>query len=217
MIRLKLWMVATTVLLCLPAAATAQTVPPTELDQAALTAQVESLTQRLEEARKAEAAGLVSHTNVVSTERKLLAAELALTRAKNQTDGVPDILRRQVALEEEEVKRLEALQGSSAIGAGPLADAIRNLVAAKVQLARSQGQQPAVKDDLQRLVALREAELQHVKEAASKGVVSGAEVAKAEEKLAVTKQFVEEALKPPPTPEPDEEGLEPDAPDLPTP
>lgn len=224
MTRSKLSTILATVALCLPVAALAQTVPPAVPDQAALTAEVASLTQRLAEARKAEGQGQVSRGDVVAIERELVEAELQLAEAEGKAKAIPDLLQRKVALEGEEVKRLEALEGTGVVTGSALARALERLVAAKTRLAESREEMPDVKADLERLITLREAELAQVRGAAERGLVSGARVAKAEQELAAAKARLEEALKPPPTPTPDEEGLTPDekgllpdVPDLPTP
>jgi len=209
----KLSTMVTTLALFLCAAATAQTLPVAVPDQAALTAEVASLTQRLAEAQKAEAQGQVSRADVVEVERELVEAQTQLAQAAGDSKALPDLLQRKVTLEGEEVKRLEALQGSGAMSGAALAKAIERLVAAKTELAVSREELPDVKADLERLVSLREAELAQVKGAAERGLVSGSRVDKAEAQLADAKAKLEEALKPPP--EPDEEGLEPDEPEIP--
>lgn len=217
MTRTMLSTMVTMVVLCLPAGAVAQGPPSVAPDQAALAAEVASLTQRLADARQAEAEGQVSRGNVVAIERELADADLQLAEARGDTEAIAEVLRRKVTLESEEVKRLEALDSSGGVTGAALAKALERLVAAKIRLAESREEAPDVKGDLERLVALREAELAQVEDAADRGLVSGARVAKAEEQLAAARASLEEALKPPPTPSPDEEGLEPDAPELPVP
>jgi multidrug resistance efflux pump len=215
--RTKLRTMVTTVALCLCAVATAQTLPVAVPDQAALAAEVASLTQRLADAQTAEAQGQVSHGDVVDLERKLVQAQMQLAQAAGKATDIPGILQRKVALEQGEVKRLEALQGSGSTSGAALAKALERLVSAKTELAQSREETADVKADLERLVTLREAELARVKGAAERGLVSGSRVDSAEAQLADAKAKLEEALKPPPEPELDDEGALPDVPDLPNP
>lgn len=215
MTRTTISTVVTVIALCLGAAAMAQTLPTAVPDTAALAAEVASLTERLADARKAEAQGQVSRGDVVDLERELVETETQLAQTTGNARALPALLERKVALEGEEVQRLEGLQGSGAMTGAALAKALERLVAAKTELAESREELPDVKADLERLVTLREAELAQVKGAAERGLVSGARVTKAESELTAARAKLEEALKPPPLP--DEEGLEPDEPEIPNP
>jgi hypothetical protein len=217
MTRLTGCMVLTAVLLCVPAAALAQAVPAVAPDQTALTAQVAALIARLAEARTAEANGQVSQSRVVSIERDLVDAEVALAEARGETGEIPKLFERQVALEQAEVDRFATLQQSGTVTGGALATAVDRLVAAKTRLAQSRGEWPDVKTELERLVSLREAEVARAKSALERGLVSGSRVATAEEELAAARTRLEEALQPPPTPPPEGEVAAADAPGEPAP